>query len=102
MPAQAARVALRVSGSGMLRTVKGQVAGPKAAAFQPGGKVRILWQYLRKGRWVTLHKGSKNANRPFTISQRLRKRGRWRVVAEYSGAPPFKPSRKVLAAFRAG
>ena len=100
MPAQAARVALKLTGSGLLRRISGQVAAPNAA-FQPGGKVRISWQYLRKGRWVTLHKRSKNANRPFAYSQRLRKRGRWRVVADYSGAPPFKPSRKVLAAFRA-
>ena len=39
----------------------------------------IEWQYLRKGRWVTLHKRSKNANRPFGYAQRLRKAGRWRV-----------------------
>ena len=72
------------------------------AAFEPGGKVVISWQYLRKGRWVTLHKRSKNANRPFGYSQRLRKAGRWRVIAEYSGAPPFAPARSSRLTFRAG
>ena len=64
-----------------MRRVAGRVSAP-GAAFQPGGKVVITWQYKRKGRWVTLHKRSKNANSPFAYAQRLRKAGRWRVVAE--------------------
>ena len=61
MPAQAPRVALRLSGRGLVRRVSGRVSAP-GAAFEPGGKVVITWQYKRKGRWVTLHKRSKNAN----------------------------------------
>ena len=67
------------------RKVRGQVTAP-ARRSCPAGKVVIEWQYKRKGRWVTLHKRSKNANRPFTYAQRLRKPGRWRVVARYKGA----------------
>jgi len=100
MPSQAPTVALRLSGRGLRRTVIGHVSAP-GAAFEPGGKVVISWQYLRKGRWVTLHKRSKNANRPFGYSQRLRKPGRWRVVAEYSGAPPFAAARSPRLSFRA-
>ena len=83
MPAQAPRVALRLSGRGLVRRVSGRVSAP-GAAFQPGGKVVITWQYKRKGRWVTLHKRSKNANKPFAYAQRLRKAGRWRVLASYT------------------
>ena len=82
MPVQRPVVALRLSGKGMKRKVRGRVTAP-GAAFRPGGKVVIEWQYRRKGRWVTLHKRSKNASRPFRYAQRLRKQGRWRVVARY-------------------
>ena len=61
----------------------------------------ITWQYKRKGRWVTLHKRSKNANRPFAYAQRLRKAGRWRVVANYSGAAPFAAARSQALSFSA-
>ena len=101
MPAQAPLVELKLKGRGLKRSVRGRVRAP-GAAFEPGGKVVISWQYLRKGRWVTLHKRSKNANRPFGYSQRLRKAGRWRVIAEYSGAAPFAPARSSRLTFRAG
>jgi hypothetical protein len=100
MPAQSPLVELKLAGRGLKRSVRGRVRAP-GAAFEPGGKVVISWQYLRKGRWVTLHKRSKNANRPFGYSQRLRKAGRWRVVAEYGGAAPFAPARSARLAFRA-
>ena len=77
MPAQRPVVGLRVSGKGMKRTVRGLVSA-RGAAFLPAGKVVIEWQFQRKGRWVTLHKRSKNANRPFSYAQRLRKPGAWR------------------------
>ena len=100
MPALRAKVATRLSGRGLVRTVRGRVNAP-GAAFQPKGKLRISWQYRRKGRWVTLHKRSKNANRRFSYRQRLRKPGRWRIVIEYRSAPPFKSSKTVLRSFRA-
>lgn len=88
MPAQRPVVGLRISGKGMKRKVRGLVSA-RGAAFLPTGKVVIEWQYQRKGRWVTLHKRSKNANRPFSYAQRLRKPGAWRVVARYTGIKPF-------------
>ena len=91
---------LKLSGKGLKRKVKGTVSAP-GAAFLPGGKVVIEWQYKRKGKWVTLHKRSKNANRPFSYAQRLRKKGRWRVVATYKGVPPFKAAKSRRVAFSA-
>ena len=93
-------VALKLSGRGLVRRVSGKVSAP-GAAFKPGGKVVITWQYKRKGRWVTLHKRSKNAGKPFAYAQRLRKAGRWRVVASYTGAAPFAPARSATLSFRA-
>ncbi len=100
MPPRAARVSLRLSGRGLVRTVRGRVSAP-GAALQPKGKVVISWQYRRRGRWVTLHKRSKNAGRSFRYKQLLRNKGRWRVVADYRGAAPFKRSRTALRSFRA-
>lgn len=92
LPARRPRIALRLSGRGVNRRVRGKVSS-KGFAFKPGGKVVVQWQYRRKGRWVTLHKRSANANRPFDQRQRLRKPGRWRVLAQYSGEKPFLPAR---------
>lgn len=92
LPARRPSISLRLSGRGVKRRVRGRVSS-QGFAFKPGGKVVVQWQYNRKGRWVTLHKRSANANRPFDQRQRLRKPGRWRVVAEYSGERPFLPAR---------
>ena len=100
MPAQRPVVALKLSGKGMKRKVKGMVSAP-GAAFLPTGKVVIEWQFQRKGKWVTLHKRSKNANRPFSYAQRLRKPGAWRVVARYTGVKPFLAARSKQLRFRA-
>jgi Cellulase (glycosyl hydrolase family 5) len=100
MPAQRPVVKLKLSGKGLKRRVKGTVTAP-GAAFLPGGKVVIEWQYKRKGKWVTLHKRSKNANRPFNYAQRLKKPGRWRVIARYKGAPPFKAAQSRRVSFSA-
>ncbi len=100
MPAQRPLVKVKLSGTGLKRTIAGRVAAP-GAAFLPGGKVVIEWQFRRKGRWVTLHKRSKNANRSFRYSQRLRKKGRWRVVVRYKGVAPFKPARSRPVSFSA-
>jgi hypothetical protein len=100
MPAQRPVVGLRLSGKGLKRRVRGIVSA-RGAAFLPTGKVVIEWQYKRKGRWVTLHKRSKNANRPFSYGQRLRKKGAWRVVARYNGVKPFSSARSKQIRFRA-
>lgn len=101
LPAQQTVVRLEVVGRSLKRTVRGSVRAP-GSSFPVTGKVVVLWQYARRGGWVTLHKASRNANRPFTYTQRLRKPGRWRVVAEYEGDRPFATSRSSRLRFRAG
>ena len=101
MPPQRPIVTLKLAGHGIKRRVRGAVTAP-GAAFQPAGKVTIQWQYQRRGGWVTLHKRSKNAGRPFVYGQRLAKTGRWRVVARYAGVKPFLPasSRRIVFSAR--
>jgi hypothetical protein len=87
--------------------VTGRVSGPAGQSI--GGKAKVYWQrhtsVRRKGKrprfvWKTLHKGTRNANRPFTFAQRIRKPGRWRVQVRYLGQAPLKPSRSKYLAFR--
>lgn len=89
---------LRVYGSGLKRTVTGQLKafGP----FAPDGKVKLEWQYRRGSAWVTLHKKSKNAARPFVYRQRLARAGRWRLRASYVATKPFQAT-STAKAFRA-
>lgn len=100
LPPTATRVTrLRLSGSGRVRTLRGRVTS--RLRFGIPGKVRIDWQALRGGGWKTVHKSSRNANRPFTVSQRLRSSGRWRVRAVYGGSRPFRRSSSRSVRFRA-
>ncbi|HVP01644.1 MAG TPA: cellulase family glycosylhydrolase [Solirubrobacteraceae bacterium] len=100
LPAQKTVVKLKVSGKGLKRTVRGSVKAP-GTTFPVTGKILVQWQYSRKGHWVTLHKASRNANKPFVYTQRLAKPGRWRVVAQYKGQKPFNPARSAGLRFSA-
>ncbi len=97
---QTTRVSLKLSGKGLRRKVRGTVLAP-GTSFPVTGKVRVMWQFARKGHWVTLHKSSRNANRPFSYSQKMRKAGRWRVVATYTGDKPFRASSSRRLSFSA-
>ena len=71
-------------------TLKGKLTGPSGLSLD--GKVQVLWQLKdRKGVFKTLHKGLKQANRPFTFTQHLAKPGAWRVQVKYLARPPFRP-----------
>ena len=80
--------------------LRGKVSAP--AGYSVGGKVQALWQQQRSVRkkgarkarlmWKTIHKGLKNANQPFTFSQRVNRSGKWRVQVRYLGQAPLKPS----------
>jgi hypothetical protein len=80
--------------------LRGKVSGP--AGYSVGGKVQALWQQQRSVRkkgahkarimWKTIHKGLKNANQPFTFTQRVSRSGKWRVQVRYLGQAPLKPS----------
>ncbi|CAB4938967.1 unannotated protein [freshwater metagenome] len=98
LPTQATRMSLRVSGRGLTRTVRGRLgAHATAAAFTPQGRVRLSWQRRSGARWVTRHRASRSATRAFSYRQNLAARGRWRLVATYAGAAPFRPARRVLS-----
>jgi hypothetical protein len=104
LPPQRTQVALRLSGKGRKRTVRGRVSAPGSpfgAAFEPTGKVLVKWQTKRGRKWITLHKMGRGAARPFRYTQRLRYRGAWRVVAQYQGERPFRASTSSIIRFRA-
>ena len=60
-----------------------------------------MFQIKRNGKWRTRHLVSKNANRPFSVTQRLAGPGRWRVRVRYMGAGLFKATTASSKAFAA-
>jgi hypothetical protein len=79
---------IRVGGRGLQRRFFGKVAVDQP--FAVPGKVMVQWQKKRGRKWKTIHKGFKNANKPFRVSQRLRYAGVWRARAIYQGKKPFR------------
>jgi hypothetical protein len=64
------------------------------------GKVRISWQQKRGKKWKTIHKGLKPANKPFRATQKLKRKGTWRVQVTYLNVAPYKASTGLSKAFR--
>jgi polysaccharide biosynthesis protein PslG len=83
-------VTASVKGSGLIRTVTGQVhtTGPGPVR----GRVHVVFQVLTGTKWLTRHTKGANASKPFKIVQHLAKAGRWRVRVTYTGKAPFKTS----------
>jgi hypothetical protein len=77
---------------GRKATVRGQVV--KSGELGLSGKAQVLWQWKasKKAKFKTLHKSLKPANKPFTFTQQLRKRGSWRVQVKYVAVAPYKAS----------
>ena len=90
----------RVRCKGRKCVLRGKIAGP--AGYSVGGKVKAFWQWSKskKGRYKTLHKGLRNANKPFTFTQRLKRAGFWRVQVRYLGQAPLKGSASKYLYFR--
>jgi hypothetical protein len=82
---------LVVTGRGRRRTIRGAVTS--ALPFAISGRVRVVWQARRHGRWKKIHGGSRNAHRPFVFRQTLKYAGRWRVRVVYQGERPYRPAR---------
>ncbi len=75
-----------------------------AGGSSVSGKVLVEWQWysppkpkkkgVRKkaipGKWRTLHKARKPANKTFTLKQKVKKPGRWRLRLKHEAAPPYK------------
>jgi len=80
--------------------VAGRVHAP-GQPVQPKGKVRMFFEVqksVKQGRrrvlvWAPASRFTKDAKKPFRFSFRLRKPGRWRAYARYTGVKPFKPLR---------
>jgi hypothetical protein len=87
---------------GRVCTVKGSIKSPAGAKLP--GKVEVRWQLGRKAggklRYKTLHKKRRNASRPFTFTQRLRKGGQWRVGIVYLPPKPLKRAASPYGYFR--
>lgn len=80
-------------------SIRGRLRGP--AGLSLDGKAQVLWQWKsRSGRYKTIHKGLKNANKPFTFRQTLNRGGRWRVRIKYLAKPPFKSVTSTIQRFR--
>lgn len=88
---------VKVRGAGLVRRVTGRVIAPQPT----GGRVHVMFQLRRGGRWRTRHLVSKNANRPFRVTQRLAGPGRWRVRVRFMGAGQFKATTATVRAFAA-
>ena len=87
-PQKATVEAVSMSGGGMRRSIRGKITS--ALPFAISGRVRVVWQARRRGRWKKIHGGSRNAHRPFVFHQSLKYRGRWRVRVIYEGQRPYR------------
>jgi hypothetical protein len=94
---QPVRLQVSVRGKGLTRRVTGRVIAPTP----PGGRVHVMFQIKRKGKWRTRHLVSKNANHTFRVTQHLAGPGKWRVRVRYMGAGLFKATTASSKAFAA-
>jgi hypothetical protein len=94
---QPVRLRVSVRGKGLIRRVTGRVI----ASTPPGGRVHVMFQIKRHGKWKTRHLVSKNANRPFRVTQRLAGPGKWRVRVRFMGAGLFRAKTATARAFAA-
>jgi hypothetical protein len=94
---QAVQLRIKVSGRGLIRRVTGRVIAPTPT----GGRVHVMFQIKRHGRWKTRHLVSKNANHPFRVTQHLAGPGKWRVRVQFMGAGLYKAAAATARAFAA-
>jgi hypothetical protein len=94
---QPVQLRVTVRGKGLTRRVTGRVIAPTP----PGGRVHVMFQIKMKGKWRTRHLVSKNANRPFRVTQRLARPGKWRVKVRFMGAGLYRATAATARAFAA-
>ena len=96
---------MALSGSGLQRTLRGRVSAPSVSfpreAFPLTGKVRVVWEVFSNGRFKTRHKDSADASVRYRFSQRLAKKGRWRVHVIYDAEAPYAASQSKSVTFAA-
>ena len=85
--------------------LSGRLLSPSGSPMP--GKVQIQWQWRtkatkkKKATWKTLHKLTKPAGKPFSVRQKLKKAGSWRVRVNYLPPKPLKASSSKWAYFTA-
>lgn len=98
-------VTMALSGSGLRRTVRGKVSAPTVGfpreAFPLTGKVRVVWEIFSNKHWKVRHKDSADAATPYSLTQRLAQKGRWRVRATYDPDAPYAGSQSPTVTFAA-
>jgi hypothetical protein len=93
---------MKLAGGGRARRVSGELVAPGLGhGFGVSGRVRVVWQNRRGGRWKTIHGGLRNAGSPFRFPQRLKYPGAWRVRVQYAGVRPYRRAASPWTAFRA-
>jgi hypothetical protein len=94
-PAKFTLKAIKCTSAGVC-TFGGGLGSPSGSALP--GKVQIQWQWRtkatkkKKAAWKTLHKVTKPAGKPFTVKQKLKRAGKWRVRVRYLAPKPLKAS----------
>ncbi len=73
--------------------LSGSVAAAPGATVAPRGRVRILLEQRRGGRWVTVSRYSKGIARPFAFTAPIRRPGLWRIHARFAAEKPYAPVR---------
>lgn len=101
-------------------TVKGVLQSP-AGKPTPAGRVRVEWQgqaktfvtvkvkvkgktkikRVLKLKWRTFYKGGVSAAKPFTFTQKLSRKGKWRVRVYYDGVLPALKTTSAFKSFTA-
>ena len=81
--------------------VSGRLVAPKSPVA-PAGRVLIEFQLRTGGKWKTRHKYTKGIAKPFAVTARLAKAGRWRVRATFNpSSRPFVRAVSKTLTFRA-
>jgi Big-like domain-containing protein len=89
------KVSGSISRSAAIKALKG------AAVPSLGGKVAVEWQFKnKKGKFRKLAGGLKPANKPFTFTGKLKKKGTWRVRVVYQGQAPWKKATSKFLTFK--
>lgn len=81
-------------------SLKGSLLRGQAGTPSIGGKVAAEWQFRnKKGQYRKLIGGLKPANKPFTLTAKLTKPGKWRVRAVYQAKAPWKATQSAYVYF---
>ena len=84
--ALAFKVKKRASGEVQLT---GRVSAAAGELVQPKGRVRVFVAYKKGRKWVVASRYTKGIAKPFSITATLKKRGQWRIHAQFVAEKPY-------------